>query len=52
MDGIGRAIDIGLHLVPALVALMLVVVAFQMAHGEQPVSQPAGETLELRVSDR
>ena len=52
IERIGRSIDIALHLVPALIAVVLVVMAFQMAQspGGSPGSPPR-PVVELRDTD-
>ena len=56
VERIGRAVDIALHLVPALIAVVLMVMAFQMAQsadaGRASERRPVAEVHQLDVPRR
>ena len=56
VERFGRAIDIAMHLVPALIAVLLMVMAFQMAHstggGRGSERRPVAEVHQLPLSQR
>ena len=56
VERIGRSIDVALHLVPALVAVALMVMAFQMARspdgGAGSSRRPVAEVRNIDVSRR
>ena len=51
LEKFGRAVDVTLHLVPALFAVVLILMAYQMAHGPRyATGSPRGANATISVS--